>query len=122
MNVKKEVRNGEVAVLYSPGYGAGWSTWSSDPVEREKLMFDPSIVYMVEQMHDVPEELDWQTHVNQWMSNISEYMEANYPHFYDGGAEDLCIAWLPEGTEFRIDEYDGSETLELKQKMPWVTA
>ena len=25
--MEKVIRDGKVAVLYSPGYGAGWSTW-----------------------------------------------------------------------------------------------
>ena len=32
-------------------------------------------------------------------------------HVYCGGASNLEIEWIPEGTQFRIDEYDGSETL-----------
>jgi hypothetical protein len=32
---------------------------------------------------------------------------------------DLEIEWLPEGTEFVINEYDGSETLEIKSDIVW---
>ena len=28
VNMQKVIRDGKVAVLYSPGYGAGWYTWS----------------------------------------------------------------------------------------------
>ena len=28
--VEKLERDGKVAILYSPGYGAGWSTWNDD--------------------------------------------------------------------------------------------
>jgi hypothetical protein len=31
--------------------------------------------------------------------------------FYAGGARDLRIEWLPIGTLFRVDEYDGSESI-----------
>jgi hypothetical protein len=31
---------------------------------------------------------------------------------YCGGAADLEIHWLPIGTAFRIDDYDGNETLQ----------
>ena len=42
----KYIRDGEVAVLYSPGYGAGWSTWAEGS-EREQLLYDPDIVQLV---------------------------------------------------------------------------
>lgn len=41
--MEKVINNGEVAVLYSPGYGAGWYTWGA-PLE---LVFHPKIVEMV---------------------------------------------------------------------------
>ena len=41
----KLVRDGMVAVLYSPGFGAGWYTWNQECTE---LMFDPAIVKLVE--------------------------------------------------------------------------
>ena len=28
LHIEKVVRDGKVAVLVSPGYGAGWSTWN----------------------------------------------------------------------------------------------
>lgn len=36
-------RDGKVAVLYSPGYGAGWSTWA-DARYSETLCMDARIV------------------------------------------------------------------------------
>jgi hypothetical protein len=35
---------------------------------------------------------------------------------------DLQILWLPEGAEFRIHEYDGSESVEVKEEMIWLVA
>jgi hypothetical protein len=40
----KVIRDGKVAVLYSPGYGAGWYSWH----DNEELLYDPVIVDMVE--------------------------------------------------------------------------
>jgi hypothetical protein len=56
--MEKVIKSGLVAVLISPDFGAGWSTWNSE----------------------IPEII------------------------------------------FRIHEYDGSETLELKDVLPWITA
>ena len=103
--MNKVVRDGKVAVLYSPGFGAGWSTWGSDSVEE--LTFDPVIVGYVE---------------NQKWEELATYVAVRYPGTYIGGMYDLTIAWIKEGTLFRIAEYDGSESIELKENDGWMTA
>jgi hypothetical protein len=102
--IKKLIRNGQVAVLYSPGFGAGWSTWNQEVPE---LVFEPVIVDFVEK--------------EQW-EELAVYVTLKYPDLYDGGMRDLEIAWLDVGTEFRIHEYDGSESIEVKEQMFWLTA
>jgi hypothetical protein len=101
--MKKVVRDGKVAVLYSPGYGAGWHTWGA-PVE---MVFDPEIVKMVEE-----ERFD----------DIEAYVESLGLDFYTGGSHDLKIKWIPEGTQFKINEYDGSESIEILGQIDFLTA
>jgi hypothetical protein len=96
--------NGKVAVLYSPGFGAGWSTWNQ---ERPEILFDPAIVKFVEK--------------DQW-AELETYVTLKYPDIYKGGMKDLAIAWVPEGTLFRVNEYDGSESIELKEDNDWIVA
>ena len=36
--------------------------------------------------------------------------------------EDLVIEWMPIGTEFEVDEYDGSESIRYKENEYWITA
>ena len=104
--MKKTIRDGKVAVLYSPGFGAGWSSWNSTFPE---CVFDPEIVQMLEKETDAYE--------------IAQFAESKYgDEFYPGGAEDLRIMWLPEGTEFIINEYDGSESIQLKTEINWTVA
>ena len=43
--VNKITKDGMVAVLISPGYGAGWYTWNSN---LPGLVFNPTLVEMVE--------------------------------------------------------------------------
>jgi hypothetical protein len=116
--LRKEIRNGLVAVLYSPGFGAGWSTWNSLSDGAESMIFDPSIVYMVEQMNEAETKEDKQP----WLDNIEEYCKKTYSECYTGGADDLTIAWLPEGTLFKITEYDGNESIEYKENDHWLEA
>jgi hypothetical protein len=36
--------------------------------------------------------------------------------------DDLEVAWLPVGTAFRIHEYDGSESIEVREGLNWILA
>lgn len=103
---ERVVRDGRVAVLYSPGFGAGWSTWGDSEI-RDRLLFDPEVVAWVEggKQGPLPD------------------LEAKYgEYFYDGGADDLAIRWVPVGTRFRVHEYDGSESVVLFDEDEWVEA
>jgi len=102
--VDKVIRDGKVAILISPGFGAGWSTWADHEI-REQVLFDPIIVDWVEngKIGEVPID-----HYNDF--------------FYSGGAEDLVIEWLPVGTQFVVGEYDGSESIQILEDIDWSIA
>ena len=102
----KVVRDGMVAVLHSPSYGAGWSTWASEEI-REAVMFDPAMVELVE-----AEKLE----------ELQVYVTLKYPDMFCGGLRDLQIEWLPEGTQFIINEYDGNESIQKRDSTDWYTA
>jgi homogentisate 1,2-dioxygenase len=36
--------------------------------------------------------------------------------------KDLEVMWIPEGTLFKVNEYDGSESIELKENEDWLMA
>ena len=95
--MEKVIRNGQVAVLYSPGFGAGWYSWNG----KKELLFHPKLVEMVEnnKQKEITEELCKE------LLNTNDYICVL-------GAEDLQIEWLDEGTVFEINEYDGSESIE----------
>lgn len=103
--MKKTVKDGQVAVLYSPGYGSGWSTWNS---EFPELVFDSGLVDLLLS--------DYDTEV------IETYCKLKYPDAYLGGVENLTVTWVPEGTQFIIDDYDGDEFIMFKDKTNWITA
>ena len=99
--MEKVIKNGKVAVLYSPRFGSGWYSWN----ERKELLFHPKLVEMVE---------------NNKQSKITEqWIEENLgiDNVYCGGAADLQIKWLDEGTAFIINEYDGSESIETLENL-----
>ncbi len=100
--MKKVIRDGKIAVLYSPGFGAGWFTWN----DSEQLIFDPDIVARVEAKKPITDE---------FMASLG-YIG------YWGGSTDLCIAWVPVGTMFKIHEYDGAESVRYFDKSSYFTA
>lgn len=99
--MEKLVRDGKVAVIYSPGLGAGWSTWGS-PLNRTAMMFDP----------DLAEAVLSGDHVA-----ISNVAKSKFPREYAGGLRTIAIEWIAEGTAFRISEYDGSESVETNDSL-----
>jgi len=103
--MEKLIRDGQVAILYSPGHGAGWSTWA---IGSEGLLFDPAIVDMVENGSSA--------------EAIETYCIDKYGEQYYGGADQLAVAWLPVGTKFFIDEYDGHETVMTEGDVVWTVA
>jgi len=106
----KVIRDGKVAVLVSPGIGAGWSTWA-DREHREWAVFSPEVVAWVEAGKPGGENGE------ELKAIVREKLGED--HMYLGGADDLEIEWVPQGEAFEITEYDGSETLNYRGRMEW---
>lgn len=105
--MSERVKNdkGEVAILVSRGYGAGWSTWAPS---TPSCLYDAEIVAAV---------------LAGWPGDeIESLASRKWPAEYWGGAGGLAVQWLPEGTLFRIDEYDGSESVIVNDDMQWLAA
>ena len=87
---------GEAAVIYSPGYGAGWSTWNASL--GEAAIFDKDLV----------DALLAKDHLK-----VASIAESKYPDASTGGLEKASIKWVPVGTQFDILQYDGSERVRI---------
>lgn len=96
--MKKVIRDGKVAILYSPEFGAGWSTWNR---RHEELVFHPKIVDMV--LGGRQYEID-----ECW---VVKNLGKEYTDVFCGGVGCLTIKWLPIGAKFLITEYDGAESI-----------
>jgi len=105
MDIEKVIRNGKVAVIYSPGLGAGWYSWNKEFGER--ILFYPELVYMIEDR------------VSHW--DIQDFCEQTFGEDIDVPMP-LEIEWVPIGERFRIGEYDGSETVITEKDENWITA
>lgn len=90
---------GELGVLISGCWGAGWSTWND-----EELAYDKRIV-------------------EKWLDGVSAsemctYIESlGYAYPYMGGYKNLRLEFIPRGTMFCIHEYDGRESIETPETM-----
>jgi hypothetical protein len=104
----KVIRAGKVAVLFSPDFGAGWYTWNT---EKPECLFDPDIVALVEAGRN--KEIE---------EFVGDKWDTESHHFYFGGAYNLEIEWLPQGTRFIVNEYDGSESIQTIQETDWILA
>lgn len=108
MTTPKLIRDGKVAVIVSPGYGAGWSTWlgSETSHKREEAVFCPDLVLAIE--------------VGDAAAVKERAARIFGPDIYLGGLVrsdergiKARVQWVPIGTRFEISEYDGFETLRV---------
>jgi hypothetical protein len=103
-NTRKVIRDGKVAIIYSPGYGRGWYSWSR--TRNDELLFDPGLVQLIES--------------NSNYDKIREYCQKHFPDDYC--TSNLSIKWIPVGAKFIIQEYDGSESVVLLDDFNWIEA
>ena len=108
--VEKVVRNGQVAVIISQDYGAGWSTWATNPNDIDILMYHPKLVELIES--GKTREMAGEDVIAWWVENE---LGADV---YLGGWGGLSIKWIPQGTKFRIEEYDGAEYIITEADLP----
>lgn len=104
--MEKVIRDGFVAILYSPNYGAGWYSWHG----CAPLLFHPVLVDLVEQGR--------QSEITQ---SLCKSLEPSLKG-YIGDTTGLSIKWIPEGTRFIINEYDGAETIFILEGIVYIQA
>jgi hypothetical protein len=95
--MKKIEKDGRIAVLYSPGFGAGWSTWADDD-QKEALCMDARIVGPF---------------VAGDKAGAVAAAVTMFPDLCIGGADNLRVMWIEKGKAFEVDEYDGSESVHV---------
>ena len=76
MSFEKHIVDGKVAILYSPGFGAGWSTWASGDTDKAMAM-DRDLVLAF---------------LNGGVDALVKITEQKYPDNYMGNADDVIIA------------------------------
>ena len=92
--------DGKVAVLYSGGFGAGWSSWCAlySGEKGARMCMDKDIALAVLD-DDIPRAI-----------KAAKAIDEN---FYTGGSDGLTVEWVPKGHRFEIVEYDGRESVRI---------
>ena len=105
----------EVAILVSPGYGAGWSTWNDDALAYDKRVVEFWLAH--KDNEEFMEEIDSSSSYYgkiPTLKEVEDFFESiGYSNIYFGGFNQIELAWVPIGCRWRIDEYDGSDALEI---------
>lgn len=94
-------------VMISTSFGAGFSTWGYGSATDDRL-----ITYL---FNTYPQELE---------SYCCEYSEHEFdcykfdhrplfPKGMNGFIDDITVVLIPKGTAYRINEYDGHESIEV---------
>lgn len=91
-------------ILVSPGFGSGWSTWAGNAAFAA-LTWQPLIEF-IESGGDRQE-------LNEDHPAIAGLLELHPHEVYVGGnVFGLRVVDIPAGTRFRINDYDGSESID----------
>ena len=96
----------EMGILISSGFGAGWGTW----YEKQEIAYDKRIVEK------------W---INEKPSGeeMKVFLESlGYKDVYMGGYDSLVLWFVPKGTTFCIQEYDGAEGVFTYEDLQLITA
>lgn len=104
-------------VIYSPSYGAGFTTWNAEIKPHDEAMICAIIkegtitgVYDDGGYNDSIEvEID-----EKPLAEIIKKLGYSTEHLYLGCCDDeFMIEFVKKGSLFRINEYDGSESVEV---------
>jgi hypothetical protein len=103
----KVIRDGKVAVLVSPSYGAGWSSWALEH-NKQAMMFSPKMVEAIE--------------ANRSEEELIHLAKVLFPDEFGGsGITGLEIKWVPLNSRIRVIDYDGAESIEYLENAGFVT-
>ncbi len=117
MSIEKVIRDGCTAVLITNRAGYGWSTSACvvSPESTLKLIFDPVLINLVDQLNNGDDKV-----LNNIKQRALEIVKHEF--FNHIGASDLVVEWVPTGHVFQIREFLGKEYVYLNHGPEWITA
>jgi hypothetical protein len=119
---KLVTEDGLVLVLVSDGYGEGWSSECRDPSLRKQMILDSRLVQFV-----ASEDFDKKSEQIFTDLCISVFSKDTFMSTYEislsvSGFSQLCIEMIPNNSQFRINQYDGNESVEIYNPKNYITA
>lgn len=117
-NVYWDAKKEKYAVLISPGWGAGWSTWS----QHDSLAWDKDVVKYV--IDHIKKDKKWpikaksdflrKSGPSKEQKEFEGFLVSHgYKDVYLGGLGGIEAVWVDKNTRWYIDENDGWESLVL---------
>lgn len=121
-----ESKKGYTPVIYSPSYGAGFTTWNTQLKPHDEIMIRAIIEegIITEVYDDGGYDDDIEVKIDkQSLAKIIEKLGYSTEHLYLGCCDnEFMIEFVKKGDLFRINEYDGSESIEVFNTDDYFTA
>ena len=108
----------QVAVVFSPKFGSGWYSWK--PIDLgQRGLFLPELVRYVEFIRANKGEIEEEKVRNILISAGADPESVKYlPH---SGTRNLEVAYVEAGKPFRIQEYNGWESIIVYEDEDYIT-
>lgn len=121
-----ESKKGYTPVIYSPGYGAGFTTWNAEIKPHDEVMIhaiiEEGIVIGVYDDGGYNDSIEVEIEEKS-LAEIIKKLGYSHEHLYLGCCGDfMMIEFVKKGNLFRINEYDGSESIEVFDASDYFTA
>ncbi len=113
--------NGDVAVAYSVGYGSCWSADVYDIFEKKQLLLDSRLIQYIASSEfkskfkdknyyniDSSSKLLYNKFINNLFSEFDMYNLPDISSFCQ-----LHVSFIPMDSKFKVEEYDGNETIKI---------
>ena len=117
-------KNGKIGVLVSPGWGAGWSTWSCPALAYDKRVIEFWLDHKDDENFLKTVEITggWEIPESSAHKEAAEFFKSiGYEEPYMGGFDDIVLKYVKPGEPWRISEYDGWEHLETLDDAGFIT-